>query len=62
MPIAVDELRTAAAQPRVTKFADSLTDARRRGVRTAFLCHSHKDAQLAEGLLSSLHNTVGGYM
>ena len=54
MPIAVDELRAAAAQFRVTKFADSMTDARRRGVRTAFLCHSHKDAQLAEGLVALL--------
>ena len=54
MPIAVDELRAAAAQSRVTKFAESITDARRRGVRTAFLCHSHKDAQLAEGLVALL--------
>ncbi len=54
MPIAIDELRTAAAQSRVTKFADSVTDARRRGVRSAFLCHSHKDAQLAEGLIALL--------
>lgn len=51
MPIAFDELRVAAARPRITKFADSITDARRRGVRTAFLFHSHKDAQLADGLV-----------
>jgi hypothetical protein len=38
MPIAVDELRTAAAQSRVTKFADSITDARRRGVRRRADC------------------------
>jgi len=54
MPITFDELRAAAAQPRITKFADSIDDARRRGVRTAFLCHSHKDAQLAEGLVALL--------
>jgi hypothetical protein len=54
MPITIDELRAAAAQSRVTKFADGITDARRRGVRTAFLCHSHKDTQLAEGLVALL--------
>jgi hypothetical protein len=50
MPITVDELRSAASQTRVVKFADGISDARRRGVRTAFLCHSHKDVQIAEGL------------
>ncbi len=58
MPVAVDELRAASAQSRVTKFADSITDAGRRRVRTAFLCHSHKDAQQAEGLVGLLAQHV----
>lgn len=54
MPVAIDDLRAAAAHSRVIKFADSITEARRRGVRTAFLCHSHKYAELAEGLIALL--------
>lgn len=54
MYITTEELRAAAAQPSVYKFADSITEARRLGVRTAFLCHSHKDSLLAEGLVRLL--------
>lgn len=54
MPISIDQLRSAAPRYEFTKKADSLTDARRRGLRSAFLCHSHKDRQLAEGLVTLL--------
>lgn len=54
MPLSVEDLVSAATQTRMTKFADSLPEARRLGIQTAFLCHSHKDARLAEGLVSVL--------
>lgn len=34
----------------------SLNEARRENKRTAFLCHSHRDADLAKGLQGFLHN------
>ena len=50
MAIDLSVLRAAARRSRV-EIAASAVDARQRGVRTAFLCHSHKDADYVEGLL-----------
>lgn len=50
MAIDLSVLRAAARRSRVD-VAASAGDARQRGVRTAFLCHSHKDADYVEGLL-----------
>lgn len=50
MAIDLSVLRSAAARRRV-EVAASFGEARQRGLRTAFLCHSHKDAVYVEGLL-----------
>ena len=53
MAIRIDALR-AAANRQTTVLAKSLNEARRLGVKTAFLCHSHHDAILAKGLVQLL--------
>lgn len=53
MPLSVDVLRSAAARgfgPAVR----SLSEARSLGAKTAFLCHSHHDVDLAKGLVTLL--------
>ncbi len=50
MAIPLDRLSRAAARPR-RRIAKSLTEARRIGTKTAFLCHSHQDADYVEGLV-----------
>jgi hypothetical protein len=50
MAIPLDTLRKAAQRPRPQRLAKSLKEARAAAQQTAFLCHSHKDEQLAEGL------------
>jgi hypothetical protein len=51
MPIPLQRLREAAVQFPRTKLM-TLSESRQRvGKRTAFLCHSHHDTQLVEGLL-----------
>ncbi len=52
MPISLRQLRSApvlksAPPPKAHSFAE----AQRKGVRTAFLCHSHSDSDLVKGLL-----------
>jgi hypothetical protein len=49
MPISLERLQTAAFQKREA-LAKSLTEARAIGLKTAFLCHSHLDRDLAIGL------------
>ncbi|MDP1743109.1 toll/interleukin-1 receptor domain-containing protein [Polaromonas sp.] len=49
MPINVDTLRSAAQKGRPVT-ARNINEAVSRGIKTAFLCHSHKDAELAKGL------------
>jgi hypothetical protein len=52
MAIGIDRLRAAAVRtPSVVK---SLSEARIARVKTAFLCHSHRDADLAKGLVNML--------
>jgi hypothetical protein len=50
MPIPLDTLRRAAARPRPQHLAKSLHEALAKAQQTAFLCHSHRDGKLAEGL------------
>lgn len=50
MAIDLGDLENASRRYR-TEVAKSLNEARQRNLRTAFLCHSHKDAALVEGLL-----------
>jgi hypothetical protein len=53
MAIAQHTLRQAASHGRQL-LAKSVTEARQIGVKTAFLCHSHLDAELAKGLVNLL--------
>lgn len=50
MPISIASLRNAATRSYRIMVAKSLSEARARRQQTAFLCHSHKDTDLAEGL------------
>jgi hypothetical protein len=52
LPILIDDLRTASS--RISKIA-TLSEARRLGLRTAFLCHSHKDSDLVKGTANKLN-------
>jgi TIR domain len=56
MPISHDLLTRAAARSRIERSA-SLAEARAAGAKTAFLCHSHLDATLVQGLLTLLQET-----
>lgn len=53
MAILQDSMRAAGATVLRSR-ARSLSEARTLGLRTAFLCHSHHDRQLAEGLVNML--------
>ena len=53
MPISVDALRSAGRRV-VGPAVRSLSEARSVGFKTAFLCHSHHDLDLAKGLLTLL--------
>ena len=50
MPISIDSLRAARNRSRQTYVTESLDAVIASGRSTAFLCHSHKDNDLAEGL------------
>lgn len=49
MPIRLRTLREAATRS-VPTLAKNLTEARDQGIRTAFLCHSHKDQEYVRGI------------
>jgi hypothetical protein len=53
MAIRIDALRSAATR-QTTVVARSLNEAQTLGVKAAFLCHSHHDANLAKGLVQLL--------
>lgn len=55
------ELRRAAAQPAafLARRASSIAEAKARMLRTAFLCHSHKDRDLALGLKALMEEQGG---
>ncbi len=50
MPILLETLRQAAGRAKPQRLAKSVNEAVAKSQPTAFLCHSHKDGQLAEGL------------
>ena len=54
MPIRMDDLRAAAQRTTYTSVAKSLTEARAARQRTAFLCHSSKDRDMAKGVQNYL--------
>ncbi|RMW23443.1 hypothetical protein ALO95_200453 [Pseudomonas syringae pv. antirrhini] len=51
MPIDLRTLRSAATRSRQYTTASNSQAARALGYRTAFLCHSHKDRTLVQGLI-----------
>lgn len=53
MSIRTDTLRAAAHKAR-TFGPRTLSEASAQGAKTAFLCHSHRDADLAKGLVNLL--------
>lgn len=56
MAISISSLRTASYRGGVS-FASTSAEARNRGMRTAFLCHSHKDQDLVKGFVRMLHES-----
>jgi hypothetical protein len=50
MPISINDLRAAAARSYRTAVFESAKAALAKSKQTAFLCHSHKDEDLAKGL------------
>jgi hypothetical protein len=55
MPLSLDSLRLAARQPRSVR--KSLVEAQIEGLKTVFLCHSHRDADLVQGFLKYLDDS-----
>lgn len=54
MAIRTDQLRAARHRP--SAVARNSNDAKLRGITTAFLCHSHKDKELALGVETFLND------
>lgn len=53
MPIALSSLREAAKrEPKPA--SRTISEARARGAKTVFVCHSHRDADLVKGLVNLL--------
>jgi len=50
MPIRIDLLKKASLRQKPPHIAKSFTEAVSKSQATAFLCHSHEDAELAKGL------------
>jgi hypothetical protein len=53
MPLSLDNLRRASLNYQGQR-ARSLTEAKAFGIKSGFLSHSHKDADLAKGLVTQL--------
>jgi len=51
MPISINELRTASSRYTAVRKGIALEEARTMHLKTAFLCHSHKDQDLVKGLV-----------
>lgn len=56
MPLSIDKIRNAANRVKSSRIR-SLSEARAQGLKTAFLCHSHHDAQLVRGIITLLDET-----
>lgn len=50
MPLRIDDLKKAASRRKPVYLAKSFSEALAKSQTTAFLCHSHKDDELADGL------------
>jgi TIR domain len=56
MPISINEIRNASSRFATVK-KQTINEARASGMQTAFLCHSHKDQKLVEGLVTLLNES-----
>lgn len=56
MAFSYDELRVASTQV-VSSAFDSITEAKKAGRKTAFLSHSHLDADMAKGIVNLLRRS-----
>ncbi len=56
MAVSQQILRSFAAQETLRESSPRVNTANSEGKQTAFLCHSHKDAQLAKGVQAWLHS------
>lgn len=56
MAILIESIRNAALSSRVAK-ASTITEARNRGLKTVFLCHSHDDKALVKGVVHLLEGS-----
>lgn len=56
MAIRIENIRSAALSSRVAK-ASTITEARNRGLKTVFLCHSHDDKALVKGVVHLLESS-----
>lgn len=54
MALSINDLKAASRRMQKRVVANSLFDAQSKNKQTAFLCHSHKDNDLAEGLQTLL--------
>jgi hypothetical protein len=52
VPISIDSLRSASVRSRFVKSASTLNEARSLGLGSAFLCHSHLDAEAVKGIVT----------
>jgi len=50
MPISINDLRSAAGRSYRTVLSKTLNEALAKRLQTAFLCHSHRDEDIAKGL------------
>lgn len=51
MPISIDTLRAASYRTRMYA-ARNISEAKSLGIKTLFLCHSHKDETIVKGLIN----------
>lgn len=55
MPISINTIRQAATRTQpLARSARTLIEAKSKGLKTAFLCHSHKDRSLIDGVITLL--------
>lgn len=55
MAISIDQLQAAARRRTLQRSVQTISEARSRGLQTAFLSHSHRDRELALGLQQVLN-------
>jgi hypothetical protein len=54
MPLTIDQIRQASHRTTIAKSFRNISEAKLAGTQTAFLCHSHKDEDLVQGIINLL--------